>query len=360
MAMSSSTPQQVCFLTGRRKIADWMVASVRAMMRTTNAELSLVVHVTDPEDESVECDTIRHQLKRHCHASVKAVKDTVRRDPQTYTELSAIDWLASAPALQCEAQPAERFGVVIPSSVVETIADTCDVVVHYRVGILQGDILTRPKYGVLSFHHGDIREYRGTPAGLWEFLQDAPQGGVTLQQLTPKLDAGSIVAFESVDLTDANTWAAVRQRLFRVSPAVLARGMQQLQDSSFEPVSVSDEDLGTLYYLSDVTLRVQARYLLKEIRGVLSRPDTLPSGIDKDAFAYAVGRYALDGISIDEAAELADVDQWTMLEVLQKADVHSRLGSEAVADASQEVAVTGNNIDEYVTLSEDTNTLDDD
>ncbi|WP_185715540.1 hypothetical protein [Halocatena pleomorpha] len=357
--MSSSTPLQVCFLTGQRNIADWMVASVRAMMRATNAELSLVVHATSPDEGSTD-STLTHRLKRYCHASVKTVKYHIRRDPQTYTALSAIDGVVSVPCIQCKAQPAERLGVNIPSGVVKTIANACDVVVHYRVGILQGDILTRPQYGVLSFHHGDIRQYRGTPAGLWEFLHDAPQGGVTLQQLTPKLDAGAIVAFEPVDLTDATTWAAVRQRLFRVSPMVLVRGIRHIQDPSFEPVSVPDEDLGTLYYLSDVTLRVQAQYLFKEIRGLMSKPDAPPNGTDEDALAYAVGRYALDGISISRAAELADVDQWTMVETLQSAAIPPKLDPESVVDSRQGVGVTEETPNEYVAQFEDTDATDDD
>lgn len=265
---SSLTPLRVCFLTGRSEIADWMVAAVRRMVQETSAEVSLVVHATEPEDDAAGRADIEHRLKRYCCAGVQSVKNMIRRDPQTYTPLSAVEWPDSVTHVQCESQPADHLGVVIPSDVVEMIADTCDVVVHFQVGILQGDILTRPRHGVLSFHHGDIRQYRGTPAGFWEFLHGAPRGGVTLQRLTPKLDAGDIVAFQPVDLTDAYSWAEVRRRLFHTSPDVLARGMRKLCDPAFESVSIPDEELGTLYYLSDITFSVQAKYLLKEIRGL--------------------------------------------------------------------------------------------
>lgn len=266
--MSSSIPLRVCFLTGRGEIADWMVASVRRMVRTTNAEISLVVHATKPDD-TADDPSIWDQLKRFCCARVQDVKSIVRRDPQTYTSMAAVDCLASADHIRCEAKPAKRFGVVIPSDVVESIADTCDVVVHFKAGILQGDILTRPKYGVLSFHHGDIRRYRGTPAGFWEFIHNAPRGGVTLQRLTSKLDAGYIVTFKSVDLSDAHTWAEIRRRLFRCSPDALATGIRKLQDPAFDPSSVPKEELGTLYYMSEITFRIQMIYFLKEIRGLL-------------------------------------------------------------------------------------------
>lgn len=264
---SSLTPLRVCFLTGQSEIADWMLAAVRRMVQEANAEVSLVVHVTERDDDTAKHTGITHHLNRYCCAGVQSVKNAIRRDPQTYTSLSAVEWPDSVTRIQCESQPADRLGVVIPSNVVETIVDACDVVVHFQVGILQGDILTQPKHGVLSFHHGDIRQYRGTPAGFWEFLHDAPRGGVTLQRLTPKLDAGDIIAFTSVDLANVYTWAEVRRRLFRASPDVLTRGMQKLRDPSFAPVTVPDAELGTLYYLSDITLPVQTRYLLKEISG---------------------------------------------------------------------------------------------
>lgn len=266
--MSSSIPLQVCFLTGQDEIADWMVASLRRMVRNTNAEVSLVVHATKPDD-TADDSSIEYQLKRYGCAGIQHAKDVIRRDPQTYTSIFDVDCLASADYIRCEAKPAKRFGVVIPSDLVESIVGMCDVVVHFKLGILQGDILTRPTYGVLSFHHGDIRRYRGTPAGFWEFLHNAPRGGVTLQRLTSKLDAGYIVSFKSVDLSDAHTWAEIRQRLFRCSPEALATGIRKLQDPSFAPASVPKEELGTLYYMSEITLRIQMMYFLKEVRGLL-------------------------------------------------------------------------------------------
>lgn len=93
----------------------------------------------------------------------------------------------------------------------------------------------------------------------------------------------------------------------------------------------------------------------------MSRPDLPPNGTDEDALAYAVGRYALGGISIGKAAELADVDRWTMLEVLQDAGITPRLGPETVEDARREVAVAlGEDPDDYVAQFEEPDAPDDD
>lgn len=93
----------------------------------------------------------------------------------------------------------------------------------------------------------------------------------------------------------------------------------------------------------------------------MSRPETPNNDADEDALAYAVGRYALGGISIGKAAELANVDRWTMLEILQETGITLRLGPENVEDARREAAVAlGEDPDEYVAQFEDTDGADGD
>jgi predicted HTH domain antitoxin len=88
----------------------------------------------------------------------------------------------------------------------------------------------------------------------------------------------------------------------------------------------------------------------------MSRSETPTVDADEDDLAYAVGRYALEQISIGKAAELAGVDRWTMLSVLQNAGITPRLGPETVEDARREVAVAlEQDPDEYVAhFEEDT------
>ncbi len=80
----------------------------------------------------------------------------------------------------------------------ESISDlrerNLDVLVRFGFGILDGEVLTVPKYGIWSFHHGDSSRLRGTPPGLWELIERHPHSGAVLQRLSPKLDGGQILA----------------------------------------------------------------------------------------------------------------------------------------------------------------------
>lgn len=92
-----------------------------------------------------------------------------------------------------------------------------DVLIRFGFGILTGDILTLPTYGVWSLHHGDNAINRGGPPGFWEVVNKEAVTGVTLQKLTNDLDGGIVLnkAFVKTDLTSFNRnqnlifWAGV-------------------------------------------------------------------------------------------------------------------------------------------------------
>jgi len=52
-----------------------------------------------------------------------------------------------------------------------------DLVLRFGSGILKGKILNLFKFGFISIHHGDNREYRGTPAGFWEVFNASQSTG---------------------------------------------------------------------------------------------------------------------------------------------------------------------------------------
>lgn len=69
-----------------------------------------------------------------------------------------------------------------------------DVLIRCGNGILKGEILECSKLGILSFHHGDNREFRGMPSGFWEVYNNTPSTGFIIQKLTENLDKGEVLA----------------------------------------------------------------------------------------------------------------------------------------------------------------------
>jgi hypothetical protein len=87
----------------------------------------------------------------------------------------------------------------LPEHILKEIANV-DAVIKFGMGLLGQSEKIESKYGVLSYHHGDPRHYRGRPAGFWETFNKQAHMGVIIQQLSNSLDGGKIrsMAFSKV------------------------------------------------------------------------------------------------------------------------------------------------------------------
>jgi hypothetical protein len=175
---------------------------------------------------------------------------------------------ADATRIKCDPNQTDGKWVELPDPVVTELTDSADVVIQMGFGLLEGRILTEPEYGLLSFHYGDVTEYRGAPTGFWEFIDDAEHAKVTVQQLTHTLDGGKIVTTSDVDLSTALTWDDVRGRLFETSIPMLATAIKQLEDPDFEPEP--PQELGELHTWSEAKrLDTMGRCICYDFRGLV-------------------------------------------------------------------------------------------
>lgn len=252
--MTEDEAVRVCVLLNGETIHRYAATSIVRMVNETAGTVSLVVVNTaeqgvTEDDTATVVDWLRSALdliRRHGFWSPVVLKNALF--PPRYAEHVTIETvapLAAADRIETAPQPTDGIGNELPSAVVEMVGEKADVVVRFGFGILQGDILTTPEYGVLSFHHGDIRRYRGRAGGFWAYLNGDDTAGVTLQQLTPTLDGGKIAVYEPVDITDAHTLAAVKSRLFLRSEEMLVTAIERIEDGTFDPTE--PETLGELY-----------------------------------------------------------------------------------------------------------------
>jgi methionyl-tRNA formyltransferase len=122
---------------------------------------------------------------------------------------------------------------------------------------------------VLSFHPGDIRKYRGLGPSL-AFLNEDEKAGITLQRLNDSVDAGTIVAFDTVDITDSHSLDNVVGRINEKAIDMLPRGIRAIENGD---TAIQEPDqLGEYRPTSERTkLRFAIRILLKNITGRLNR-----------------------------------------------------------------------------------------
>lgn len=153
----------------------------------------------------------------------------------------------------------------LPPDAVEAVGESCNVVMRYGFGLLKGDVLDTPEYGVLSFHPADIRQYRGMGPPQ-AYLDGRDRMGVTLQRLTEDIDAGEIIAYAETDVDDRATLWEIYDELHDLQANTLAKGIENLRDPSVE--ATIPDSLGPYY---STTLRRKpsfaGRVLFKNLRG---------------------------------------------------------------------------------------------
>src|SRR4030095_17246901 len=126
-------------------------------------------------------------------------------------------------------QPAmTKYSDTIAGEDIETIGNhQIDVALAFGFRILKGDILTVPRYGVWSYHHGDNLVNRGGPAGFWEVMEGSPVTGSILQVLTEELDGGRVI-YRSHAHTDQHSVRRNRANYYWKSSAFLLRKLRDL------------------------------------------------------------------------------------------------------------------------------------
>lgn len=113
-----------------------------------------------------------------------------------------------------------------------------DVVVRFGMNLIKNPDSVSAKYGVLSYHHGDPRAFRGRPAGFYELLKDADAVGTVVQQLSHTLDAGRVRAFGQYHL-NRHSYRRSLEYLFKESASLLRIALMNCRDTRHVEIQTS-------------------------------------------------------------------------------------------------------------------------
>ncbi len=117
-------------------------------------------------------------------------------------------------------------------------------------GIVKKSILEVPRLGVLSYHHGNMRRYRGMPPVFWEMYNGEDEVGATVQLLSTGLDKGLPVEEISVGIDRKDRLADVKSRLFSQSEPMMYKAVQKVSSNDFIPEEITE--FGALYTLPNL------------------------------------------------------------------------------------------------------------
>jgi len=176
----------------------------------------------------------------------------------------------------------KRFVHRFPVEAIEQVRKAqLDVLIRFGFNILRGEILTLPKYGIWSYHHGDNDYYRGGPAYFWEVYERNPLSGAILQVLTEHLDAGMVLC--KGQFATSNDFSASLNRVQPYWGAVTfiiqklhelhERGWEHIERSALEPAPyLGKKKIYTRPTNREMLRRFGPALIGKSVRKVARRP----------------------------------------------------------------------------------------
>ncbi|MGI9657553.1 MAG: formyltransferase family protein [Gaiellaceae bacterium] len=125
-------------------------------------------------------------------------------------------------------------------------------------GIVKEPLLSLAPQGVLSFHHGDMRSYRGMPPAFWELFNEEAEMGVTVQRLSPGVDDGAPIVEKSFAIGPRERLASLERRIFGGSVEMMREALLALAGGE-APTRL--DSYGDVYTLPNLRqwLRFQAK-----------------------------------------------------------------------------------------------------
>jgi methionyl-tRNA formyltransferase len=148
-----------------------------------------------------------------------------------------------------------------------------DCIFRFGFGFIREPVLSLAPKGVISYHHGDIRRYRGQPVAFWELHAGEHVMGVTVQVLSEKLDAGKIVLEKPIPIRPSDTWNSLERRAYDESKSMIHEACLLLDRDDFRPEVVPEDELGTLNTIPNFRqwTALQGKVLSRRVRALFRR-----------------------------------------------------------------------------------------
>jgi len=274
MANPNESPRRLRFgvMCNGRRFPAWQAEAIRRLLDVPDIEVGLLIVRDAPLGAAGKLSRLRDW--RHILWTMLN-KGFIERRSRASRSVDLSERLEGVPEIVCHTEPVGEFGEKFSDADIATIREhALDFILRFSFGIIKGEILDVPRYGVWSFHHGDEREYRGRPPGFWELVDDKPTVGAILQRLTERLDGGVVLHRGSFRATP-HSYRRTRDDAFlgsAVWPSIAAR-MIQNGDTSLAEAEPSTTDAPVKRDPANATMAAflvqqAARFAVNQVRGI--------------------------------------------------------------------------------------------
>ncbi|CAA9512685.1 MAG: hypothetical protein AVDCRST_MAG91-1730 [uncultured Sphingomonadaceae bacterium] len=213
-AAAAAPPLRFGIMCSGTSFAAWQARCIENLLELPGVEAALLIVDDNPSPQRPLAEKLRQRF-----ASPTTLWRIYQRaflksgSPATWP-VDLGPKLSHVPVLRCVTKQVGKYTQRFFPKDLEAIGShDLDFILRFGFNIIRGEILTVPRYGVWSFHHGDPERYRGAPPALWEIHNREHVTGAVLQRLTDGLDAG-IILQRGYFKTNASSYVRSRDQLF--------------------------------------------------------------------------------------------------------------------------------------------------
>lgn len=117
-------------------------------------------------------------------------------------------------------------------------------------GIVKEPLLSLAPQGILSYHHGNMRKYRGQPVGFWELYNGETEMGVTVQRLAAGIDKGTPIVEKTIPIKKGDRQNTLCDRALTESTGMMHEALLRVSQPDYQPAVI--DQYGPIYTLPNL------------------------------------------------------------------------------------------------------------
>ena len=172
--------------------------------------------------------------------------------------------------------------------------------------LLPSPVYENREYGGINLHPSLLPDKRGPDPLFWMFRHDDGLVGATVHRLTPRYDAGAVLAQERIDKPDGITESELDASLSRIGARLLAQTISGLATGTVEEVDQTESEATWAPHPADADFHLDrcqsARSAFNFVRGIEGR--SRPISVDVNGRRREISRTHRWSRSIDPTESL--------------------------------------------------------
>lgn len=230
--MPPNPPLRIAILVDTSSVDEWQFQMLERVQNNGTGSVVLAVvrgetktATGESEKRSLALSLLNRYLRWDLRKFAELPDPYRKRSSIELTESIAIETMTPEVTTGCDR---------LAQKDVDTLREhNIDVIIQLGWQVLQGELLSVPRYGVWSYHHGDNQLNRGGPPGVWEHYYAKTCTGITLQILSENSDNPLVIDRSNI-ATDKTSVSKTRFKLYWRSLDMLPRKLAELHQLGYE------------------------------------------------------------------------------------------------------------------------------